>query len=243
MNTEVIAEMLRSLKLKGMATSFTDLMNLPINRRPGLDVAVSKMIEAENRIRNESRTAKFLRAAKLRYPAYIEDVECSVARNQPESTLTELADCSFVRRGENLIITGQTGCGKSYLACALGRQACLLGLRTEYYNLNRFMDTIAQSRLDGTFQKLLDKLNKVDLVIMDDYGLHEMTPDVRLAFLQILEERYELKSVIIASQLPIKKWYDYIGNETLADAIMDRLMNSSTHIELKGESMRKKRRK
>jgi len=243
MNNQMTAEMLKNLKLYGMAEIFSDFMNLPLQNRPGLDVAVAKMIEAENCYRQKALTEKLLKASKLRYNACIEDIECSVARNLTKSTLDEVADCSFIRRGENLIITGLTGCGKSFLACALGRQACLLGLRTEYVNMNRFVDTVAQTRLDGTFDKLLRRLDKDDLIILDDFGLASITQDTRIALLQLLEDRYERKSVIIVSQLPIDKWYDYISEATLADAIMDRLVNTSSHIDLKGESMRKRRRR
>lgn len=242
MNIEVIAKMLQELKLHGMAESFTGLMNTPMQMRPSLDVCVSRMIEAENCYRSKALTEKLLKAAKLRYGAHIEDIECSVTRNLTESMLAELAGCSYIRRGENVLITGQTGCGKSYLACALGRQACMLGFRTQYVNLNRFIEAVAQARLDGTFLNMLNKLDKFDLLIFDDFGLDDITPDTRIALLQMLEDRYERKSVIIASQLPLKNWYDYIGDETLADAIMDRLINNATHVDLKGESMRRRKR-
>ncbi|MCF0211422.1 MAG: ATP-binding protein [Bacteroidales bacterium] len=243
MNTELIATMLKELNLPGMAERFTALMSLPMQRRPALDVCVSRMIEAEQCHRRDALTERLLKAAKLRFTAHIEDIECSVTRNLTEAMLSEVADCGFIRRGEQLLITGATGCGKSFLACAIGRQACTLGFRTSYMNLNRFMDTIAQSRLDGTFQKMLNKLDKTDLIILDDFGLQPLTPDTRIALLQILEERYERKAAIIASQLPLKNWYDYIGDDTLADAIMDRLVNSSIHIDLKGESMRGRRKR
>lgn len=243
MNTEVIVNMLKELKLHGMAESFSGLMNTPMQMRPALDVCMSRMIEAENCWRNKARTEKLLKAAKLRYGAHIEDIECSVARNLTEAMLAELSECNYIRRGENVLITGQTGCGKSWLACALGRQACMLGFRTLYVNLNRFIEAVAQARLDGTFQKMLNRLEKYDLLIFDDFGLDSLTADTRIALLQMLEDRYERKSVIIASQLPLKNWYDYIGDATLADAIMDRLINNATHVDLKGESMRRRRRR
>lgn len=243
MNNNMLIEMLRALKLDGMAESFSDMMKLPVQKHPSLEIAVSRMIEAENCYRNKARTEKLLKGAKLRYTAYMQDVECSIARNLTEAMLEQIADCSFIRRGENLLITGLTGCGKSYLACAIGRQACMLGLSTIYVNLNRYMETITQARLDGTFQKWLNKMEKYDLIILDDFGLQPMTSDTRLALLQMLEDRYDKKSVIIASQLQLKSWYSYIENEILGDAIMDRLINgSSIHLDLQGESMRGRRR-
>ena len=242
MNNQITIDQLKKLKLFGMAEEFAGIVNLPMHKRPGIESAMAKMVEAEQCHRNKALTERLLKASHLHGNACIQDIECSIARNFTEAMLEEVSDCSFVRRGENILITGMTGCGKPFLAKALGRQACILGMRTEYLNMNRFVDTIAQAKLDGTFQKLLDKLGKNDLLILDEFGLQPMTPEARLALLQILEERYEEKSMIIISQLPLDKWYDYISDATLADAIMDRLVNTSTHFDLKGESMRRKRR-
>ena len=243
MNAEMLSTMLRELKLNGFAESFSDLMNMPMQMRPSLDVCMARMIEAEHCHRNSARTQKLLKAAKLRYGAHIQDIECSVSRNLTPAMLSEIADCNFIRRGENLLVTGLTGVGKSYLACAEGNQACMLGIPTLYVNLNRFQEQIAQARLDGTFEKMLNKLYKYDLLILDDFGLRPLSPDSRIALLQMLEDRYERKSVIIVSQLPLKNWYEYIGDNTIADAIMDRLINNAIHIGLKGESMRGRRKK
>ena len=167
----------------------------------------------------------------------------SSERNLSKDQLSEISDCSFIQRAENILLTGLTGSGKSFLACAIGRQACMTGYRTEYFNMNKFIEKIALSKIDGTFLKVISRLDKNDLIILDDFGLQPLDQNARLALLQILEERYERKSIIIASQLPIGKWYDYIGEPTLADAIMDRLVNNATHIELKGESLRKRNRR
>ena len=147
-----------------MAEPYNEMMNLPINMRPSLEQAMARMIEAEKCHRSNALTAKLLNASHLRYTAHMEDIECSTARNLTRAMLDEVADCRFIRNGENLLITGLTGCGKSYLACAIGWQACMLGLRTEYMNMNHFVDTIAQSRMDGTFQKLLKRLDRNDLI-------------------------------------------------------------------------------
>jgi DNA replication protein DnaC len=152
-----------------------------------------------------------------------------------------VADCSFIERSENLLITGATGCGKSYLVCAIGRQACSFGYRTLYFGINRFLERISNSRLDGSFIKLLNQIEKTHLLILDDFGLHPLDGQTRLALLQILEDRYGKKSVIITSQLPINKWHEYIGESTIADAIMDRLTVNAHRIDLKGESLRKKK--
>jgi DNA replication protein DnaC len=244
MNNSITTGILRELGNHGMADEFSNIIVLPIQRRPSLEAAVAKMAEAEQLHRKKVKAEKLLKAAKLRMKAFIEDVECSIARNLTEAELTELADCGFIIRGEFLVITGKTGCGKSYLANALARQACLNGLRAVYLNMNSFVDEIAQARLDGTYRKLIAKLNRNDLVVLDDFGLQPMNPDTRLALFQLLEERYGEKSVIIASQLPLDKWYSYLTDSTTADAIMDRVVNNSTIINLTGDSMRgrKKRR-
>lgn len=241
MNTQITLTQLRELGLHGMAESFESMMALPTQNRPGLDRAVQKMVETEICARNKKQTEKLLKAAKLRYTVFIEDITCSTDRNLTEDQLAEIADCGFVRRGNNLLITGLTGCGKSYLACAIGRQACCLGLSTLFISMNHFTDELAKSRLDGTYGNLMKRLAKKDLIILDDFGLQPLTSDARLALLTLLEDRYGDKSVIITSQLALEKWYDYIGEPTLADAIMDRLVHGSEHIALKGETMRQYR--
>lgn len=243
MNTLETIIQLKDMKLKGMAVSLETIMNLPVQARPTLELAIARMVEAEQQDRRDRKTEMFLKTSRLRYTALLEDVICGTDRNFTKEDLTVLSDCSFIRRHENLLIQGKCGCGKSFLACALGRQACILGYRTVYLNMNSFVEKVAISKLDGSFLKMITSLEKNDLIILDDFGLQPMDMNTRLALLQILEERYERKSVIIASQLPIAKWYDYIGDATLADAIMDRLVANANKIELKGESMRQRKKK
>ena len=241
MDGNILTEQLRSLKLNGMAEAVGDMLLLPTHLRPSLESAVSKMVETEKAFRDESRTARLLKGAKLRVKALIEDIKCSTARNLTQDQLGAIADCGFIRRGENLLITGLTGTGKSFLACAIGYQACTLGQKTLYISMNHFIDQLKQARLDGTFEVLMTKLNKYDLIIFDDFGLQQMDSNTRIGLLTLLEDRYEKKSVIITSQLPLDKWYDYIAETTLADAIMDRLTTSSHHISLEGPSLRRRK--
>ena len=243
MNTQETIIQLKELKLKGMAASLEAIMTLPVQNRPTLELAIARMVEAEQLDRRDRKTEMYLKTSRLRYTALLEDIICGADRNFTKEDLAALSDCSFIRRHENLLIQGKCGCGKSFLACALGRQACILGYRTVYLNMNSFVEKVAISKLDGSFLKMIMSLEKNDLIILDDFGLQPMDMNTRLALLQILEERYERKSVIIASQLPIAKWYDYIGDATLADAIMDRLVANANKIELKGESMRHRKKK
>jgi DNA replication protein DnaC len=242
MNNQQTADLLEGLKLKGMSKAFMAMIQMPLQQRPGMELAVAKLVDAERLYRKNLRTEIYLKTSRLRYNATLEDVVYSSERNLSKDHLSEIGDCSFIQRAENILLTGLTGCGKSFLACAIGRQACMTGYRTEYFNMNRFIEKIALSKIDGTFLKVISRLERSDLIILDDFGLQPLDQNARLALLQILEERYDRKSVIIASQLPVGKWYDYIGEPTLADAIMDRLINNATHIELKGESLRKKNR-
>lgn len=243
MNTQETIDLLYKLKLRGMCETYKAITIMPVSERPQMDLAIAKLAEAERHYRDNQKTQMYLKISKLRYNSNLEDIECSEARNLTKSQLSDLADCSFIRRAENLLITGLTGCGKSYLACALGRQACYLGLKTEYINMNKFIERIALAKMDGSLLKVITHLEKNDLIILDDFGLQTMDVNSRLALLQILEERYDRKSMIIISQLPVAKWYDYIAEPTLADAIMDRLVSNAILLELKGESMRRKKKK
>lgn len=173
----------------------------------------------------------------------MEDVICSEERNLNKEMLLKLMDCTFIDRAENLLIDGKIGCGKSFLASAVGRQACFMGHRVEYFSMNKFIERIALAKLDGSLLKVINHIERNDLVIFDDFGLQPLDNNSRLALLQILEDCYQRKSVIVTSQLPVSKWYDYINEPTLADAIMDRLTANAVRIELKGDSMRRKNQK
>ena len=240
MNTQETILQLENLKLRGMSECYKGLQNIPVTQWPTLDTFVAHLAEAELQYRNHKRTEMYLKTSKLRYNAVMEDIICSEERNLTKETLLKLMDCSFINRAENLLIEGKTGCGKSFLACAIGRQACYMGYRVEYFSMNKFIERIALAKLDGSLLKVINRIEKNDIVILDDFGLQPLDNNSRLALLQILEDCYQRKSVIITSQLSVAKWYDYINEPTLADAIMDRLTANALRIELKGDSMRRK---
>jgi DNA replication protein DnaC len=241
MNTQITLDQLSQLKLHGMSRAYQAALSMPVQDQPSLSMFMARLAEAELQDRTHKKTQLFLLQSKLRYNAVLEQVHCNDNRNLSKEKLMMVADCSFVERAENLLITGATGCGKSYLACAIGRQACTLGYRTLYFGINRFFGKITDAKLDGSFVKLLNQIEKTHLLVLDDFGLYPLDGVSRLALLQILEDRYGKKSVIITSQLPISKWYEYIGESTIADAIMDRLAVNAHRFELKGESLRKKK--
>lgn len=239
MTTDDTLALLERLKLPGMADSFKSLLTLGIHQRPSIEDALARLALAEELSRNERRTTYYLNLAKLRYSAQIEQIKCGVARNFSADQLQTLAEGSWIRRAENVLITGATGCGKSYLACALGARACQLGFKTIYLGMARLLEKIGTAKFDQTYVIMLDALAKTDLLILDDFGLHEITHTGRIALLQILEDRYGKGATIITSQIPIEHWYDYLNEPTLADAIIDRLAAKAHKIELKGESMRR----
>jgi len=241
MNTNETLQQMQQLKFHGMQSSYSLQLELPIHQQLEAHELIAQLIQAELLSRNNERTAYYLRLAKLRLPAVAEEVECSAVRNFTKQQLLTLLEGHYLRQGENILITGATGCGKSYLACALGHQACIQGHRTTYLNMNRLVEKINLSKLDGTYIKYLNYLERQTLIILDDFGLQSLNQDVKLALLQILEDRYAKRSIIITSQLPVSKWYEYINEPTLADAIMDRMTAQVHRVELKGESKRKKK--
>ena len=241
MNTTSTIEQLAGLKLYGMVKRYQAIAAQPVHQQPEAHTLLGMLAEAELHYRLQQRTQLYLRLSRLRYQALFEEVKTGAERGLSKESLLQLADGSFIEKGENILITGATGCGKSYLACALGRQACMLGHRTLYYSMNRLIEALAAARLDGSYLKWLNSIGRTPLLILDDFGLQPLDHGMKLTLLQILEDRYAKGATIITSQLPVKAWHEYIGEPTLADAIMDRLAAHAHKIELKGESLRTKK--
>jgi DNA replication protein DnaC len=222
-----------------MADRYNAIMETPIHQRPDAVVILAQLVEAEELYRNNRRMLSAIKNARFRYQASLNDVIYSDQRNITREIITSLADCSFVDRGENIIITGATGCGKSYLASALGYQACTKGKRVAYFSLPKLLSKLKSDKLDGSFRKEMDRIENKNLLILDDWGLTPLDTAARLALLQIIEDRHSRYSTIITSQLPISAWHQYINENTVADAILDRIIHQAHRIELKGESLRK----
>ncbi len=241
MNSTQTLEQLQQLRLQGMAGCYKSQLELPVHQQLDAHDLIAEMTQAEILTRSNERTAYYLKLAKLRLSALPEHVECSPARNLSKQQWAKLLEGTYIQQAEPVLITGPTGCGKSYLACALAYQACLLGHRTLYFNMNRFIEKVTLAKLDGTYLKQLNHWERTPLIILDDFGLQPLDQQIRLALLQLVEDRYARKSIIITSQLPVAKWHEFINEPTLADAILDRLTAKAHRIELKGESLRKKK--
>jgi DNA replication protein DnaC len=240
-NTQATIGQLNDLKLFGMVKRYEAVTALHSHEQPDAHTLIASLAESEQSYRIHRRTEIYLRLSKLRYNAVPEQINCSAARGITKEQLSIFCDGSFIDKSENILITGATGCGKSYLACAIGRQACMLGFRTMYLSMNRFIEALSAARLEGSYMKLLNQIAKTPLLIFDDFGLQPLTHDMRITLLQILEDRYANGATIITSQLPVEKWYEYINDPTSADAICDRITANAHKISLKGESLRKRK--
>jgi DNA replication protein DnaC len=225
-----------------MASHYKAILDLPVHHQPdSMHQLIALLSQAEDEYRNHHRSVRYLRRSKLRYDATIEEIICTTERNLSKETIIKLSDCSYIEKGKNILITGSTGCGKSFLACALAKLACNQGYSALYLRMNKFIRELNAAKLDGTVAKKLRYLERIHVIIFDDFGLQKLEPDIRLTIMDILEDRYRKGTTIVTSQYPVGKWYEAIGeNPTAADGIMDRLTAGAHRIELKGNSMRKK---
>lgn len=236
-----IETQMRTLRLHGMERHWKAMMETRRNLELTLSEGMELLLQAETDERDERRYDRLTRNAGFRYAASIEELNMEASRGIDRSLMTTLATGTYIKNGDPVLISGATGCGKSFLASALGHHACTQGYKVSYFSLQKLLMRTKMGRLEGTLHKLLDRLSKTDLIILDDFGMISLDQQQRLDLMEIIEDRHGRSSTIIASQLPVASWYDVIGEDTIADAILDRLVHSSYRIELKGESLRKKR--
>lgn len=232
---------LRELGLDGMVKAFQDLAANPESR--ALDHAewLGLLVEQEATLRQQKRFEARARAAKLRHAAVVEDVDFKTPRGLDRTLFLRLASCDWIREHRHCLITGPTGAGKSWLACALGDKACRANLSVLYQRSPRLFADLALARGDGRYARLMRQLARVGLLILDDWGPEPLNAEQRRDLLEIVEDRYNAGSLIITSQVPLDRWYEIVGDPTLADAILDRIVHNAHRIELKGESLRKQR--
>lgn len=235
-------EKLNALRLSVMARAWEEQERVPKVADLSFDERFAMLVDAEHLARDNRRLARMLRDANLRLrEACIEDVKALPERGLPQAKLLQLGQGNWIAEHLNVLITGATGVGKSYLGCALGQLACRRGYRVAYHRVPRFFEEVSLSKADGTYPKLMANLAKADVLILDDFGLGTLREAQRHDLLEVLEDRYGDRSTIVTSQLPISKWHEWVNDPTLADAILDRLVHNAYKIELKGPSGRKEK--
>jgi DNA replication protein DnaC len=232
-------EQLHALRLVGMAAALEEQLTSAAARELGFEDRLALLVERERTCRDDRRLQRLLQEAKLRLAACVEDLDFRTSRGLDRGVVLRLASADWVRAHQVVLIVGPTGAGKTYLSCALGQAACRHGYSTRYFRLSRLLGDLALARADGSYPKLLGKLGKTDLLILDDWGLAPLSDPERRDLLDVLEDRYGQRATLVTSQLPLEHWHDYLGNPTLADAILDRLLHGAHKMILKGGSMRK----
>src|SRR4030043_724000 len=239
MLTHPTIDKLRTLKFSGMVNALEEQMSMSDIDSLSFDERLGLLIDREMTARENRRLDTRLRKAKLRQNVSVEDIDYHHPRGLDKSLILKLSDCNWIREHNNLMITGPTGTGKTFLACAMAQKACREGYSTQYLRVNRLFQDLVIAKGDGRYTKLLSTYAKTDLLLFDDFGIAILNQDQTRDLLEILDDRHGIRSTLFTSQFPIDKWYDLIGDPTLADAIMDRLLHNAYKIQLKGESMKK----
>ncbi|CAM4420978.1 DNA replication protein DnaC [Pedobacter westerhofensis] len=224
-----------------MGRSWQALLETRKHHELSFTEGMEMLLQAEEDDRSDKRFERLQRSAHFRYQASIQELHMETSRGLDKSLVANLATGDYIAKGEAVLVCGSTGTGKSFLASALGHHACSQGYKVVYYNLQKLLLKTKMSRIDGTIYKFFEKLSRTDLLILDDFGLTHLEQQQRMDFMEIIEDRHACKATIIASQLPVASWYDVIGENTIADALLDRMVHTSYRIELKGESLRKKK--
>ncbi|MEE9452621.1 MAG: IS21-like element helper ATPase IstB [Gammaproteobacteria bacterium] len=238
MLTHPLVELLASLRLSGMKQAFVEQLTQEVGDL-SFEERFSLLLEREKVYRDNKRLLSSLRQAQLRHTACVEDIDYQQTRGLQKSMMMSLYDCQWVKQQRQILITGPTGTGKSYIACALAHKACLEGYKAKYLRFSRFFQEMLIAKADGSYTKWLQRLTKINVLILDDWGLVTMDDIRRRDLLEVLDERYMRSSTIVTSQLPVNSWHESIGDPTLADAILDRIVHNAYQITLSGESMRK----
>ncbi len=237
---EIIYEHLTHLRLHAMKNELMRQQTLPAMEALSFEVRLSMLGQYQLDAKNDAKTRRLLKAATLRDPtASLKHIQYNPSRNLERALIARLSNCSFIPQNQHLLLTGATGTGKSWVASAFGREACILGYSVKCYRLPRLLVELSTSRADGTFFKLMQNLKKPNLLIIDDFGLQKLDPESCRDLLEVIEDRYMIeKPLIITSQLPVNKWIEIFKDLTIADAILDRLVHNCFMIELKGPSLR-----
>ena len=242
MNTDTLDKM-KQMRLLGMHRAFKTSMETSKHEQLTADEMTAMLIDTEWDERHNRAIERTTKNARFRYKASVEQLDYDSKRGLDKNHIQRLADGKYIIENENILITGSTGTGKSFLASALGQQACQQGFKVLYANTTRLFTQLKMAKADGSSIRELSKIERQDLLILDDFGIQPLDPSSRSTLLEIIEDRHGKRSTIFTSQLPIKQWYDVIGEKTVADAILDRILNNAQRIELKGDSLRRKENK
>ena len=232
-------ELLHELRLPGMSTALQEQQALPDIEELAFEDRLTLLLEREKTDRANRRYQRLVGQARLHLEATLEDLNFSKARGMDRSLILRLGDCEWIRRGQSVLLVGATGSGKSYLACALGHQACRHGLSVRYFRLSRLLDELHLARGDGSRTRVLQRLARAQLLILDDWGLAPLDDAARHDLLEVLDDRYARRGTLLTSQVPIDHWHEIVGDPTFGDAILDRLLHNAHRITLKGGSMRR----